>query len=116
MDPWLLSQVRLAERRGILTGKQLSEVQVFALELLAFQEWVDKQNADPSVLTLRRNLSEGAYDDPPTTTSHSAEEDLSAVQWQSPSDNEGVMKEIEMFNQAMAANAHVVVDDEGGWI
>lgn len=107
MDPWLLHQVRLAERRGILTGKNLNEVQVFALELLMYQERVDSTK---EIRQIAESYVDGDEGD--------AEEDLSAVQWQSPSDTgaEEVMGEIEMFNQAMANNSQTVTHDGGEWV
>lgn len=111
----MLNQCRLAERRGLLTGRNLNEVQVFALELLMYQEWLDTQNANGAILKMRQNLADGVYDNQEADEEVDAE-DYEQVQWESPSDNEAVMKEIEMFNETMAANAHVVVDDGGEWI
>lgn len=38
IDSWLLSRLRLADRRGVLTGPHRSVVQVFGLELLLIEE------------------------------------------------------------------------------
>jgi hypothetical protein len=115
----LLNQCRLAERRGLLTGHRLNEVQVFALEVLMYDEWLTKQNATPLVQQVRKAYRDGHFDQTEETDSGEGLEDLSAVQWQSPSDfgEEGVMNDIEAFNKAMAENLHVVVDDQGGeWL
>jgi hypothetical protein len=79
--------------------------------LLQFAEWRERQDLNPDIVEMRRGLSEGIYED-------GGEEDLSAVQWQSPSDTsaEEVMGEIEMFNQAMRDKQVVVTDDGGEWI
>lgn len=119
MDPWLLRQCRLAERRGILTGQHLNVVQVFALEVITFAEWLEKQNSNPVLRRVRRDYADGLYDeDQPSGTDAAGDalEDLSAVKWEAPSDRseEEVMAEIEQFNKAMAENVHQVVAEDGG--
>lgn len=74
---------------------------------------MERQNADPLVQQVRQDISDGLYDGVEGDL-----EDYSAVQWQTPSDlgPEEVMGDIEKFNQAMAANSHMVVEGEGEWI
>lgn len=98
-----------------MQGLRLSEVQEYGLELLMFAENIAKMNeytapfrdyfaANPDKLQMVDDDIVGA-------------EDLSGVQWQSPSDSGEVMDDIELFNQAMAANANMVIDGEGGeWL
>jgi hypothetical protein len=79
-----------------------------------YQEWFDTQDNSPLVQQVRQDLANGRYDEEAGDL-----EDLSAVQWQGPSDlgGETAMDEIEKFNAAMAANSHLVVTDDGGeWI
>jgi hypothetical protein len=78
------------------------------MELLLWQEQVDSNRH--LVLAARTMIEEGDYEG-------TGEEDLSAVQWQSPSDFEGVMDEIEQFNRAMA-DRHIAVgeEEEGAWV
>lgn len=92
-------------------------MQVFALDIVMHAEWIERQNANPVVQRVRREFSEGLWDDEAGSTGSGELEDLSAVKWQSPSDlgdETGVMNDIEMFNQAMAANVHQVVGEDGG--
>jgi len=42
-DPWLEHRLRLANRRGLLTGKHLSRAQEFALDLILVSEAREQQ-------------------------------------------------------------------------
>jgi hypothetical protein len=42
MDPWLETQLRLADRRGVLQGASLSHVQEYAVELLMLADLRDR--------------------------------------------------------------------------
>lgn len=89
-------------------------MQVFALELLEYQEWLNNQNANPRIAEMKQQLGLGGYADDDLVDA----EDLSAVEWKAPSDlgEEEVMNDLEAFNRAMA-NSHVTLaDGDGGWI
>lgn len=93
-------------------------MQVLALEIVIHAEWIAKQNDDPFIRQIRQDYAAGAYDDN-TQEASGAEEDLSQVKWESPSDHggaEGVMSEIEAFNKAMAESHMTVADDGGEWL
>lgn len=101
-----------------MQGHRLSEVQTFGLELLMFAENIYK--GDEMGALIRRYHAEQEDEVAPDLVDDDivGAEDLSGVQWQSPSDSEEVMADLEMFNAVMAANANVVVEgDEGGeWL
>lgn len=84
-----------------------------------YDEWLEKQNASPLVQQVRKSYRDGLFDEEASEDMGEVAEDLSAVKWVSPSDAnaEEVLGDIEAFNQAMAANSHIVVDDQGGeWL
>lgn len=43
MDPWLKTELRLAERQGLLTGRYLSPIQVQGIQVLRLLDEVEKQ-------------------------------------------------------------------------
>lgn len=45
VDPWLKTELRLAERQGLLTGRHLSPVQVQGIQILRLLDEVDRQQA-----------------------------------------------------------------------
>lgn len=102
-----------------MQGLRLSEVQEFGLELLMFAENITKLD---EVAAPARKYFEDHPDELRKMNMVADDivgaEDLSGVQWQSPSDSEEVMDDIALFNQAMADNANMVIDgDEGGeWL
>jgi hypothetical protein len=46
MNPWVHTQIRLAQRQGLLTGVELSPVQTHAVFLLDLAEQVEKSKAE----------------------------------------------------------------------
>lgn len=76
-----------------------------------FDEWLkEQQRRTPLVLAPQTpqyvddDIVEGA-------------EDLSEVKWESPTNNQDVLSEIEAFNRAMANSHMTVAADEGGeWL
>jgi hypothetical protein len=63
MDPWLETQLRLADRRGVLQGPSLSLVQERAVELLLLADVRDRM---PRVRREDLPQAEPAADRPPT--------------------------------------------------
>lgn len=58
----MLGKIRLAERRGLLEGRNLSRVQEFGLEILIINETMDEAMADlqPSAMVPMRPDDDGA--------------------------------------------------------
>ena len=101
-----------------MQGLRLSEVQEYGLELLMFSENMAQLNqiAAPARKYYQDHPEEALTD--LVDDDIVGAEDLSGVQWQSPSDSEEVMDDIALFNKAMAENTSMVIDeDEGGeWL
>ena len=54
MNPWVHTQIRLAQRQGLLTGVELSPVQTHAVFLLDLAEQVEKSKLEDR--SIRRSL------------------------------------------------------------
>jgi hypothetical protein len=61
MDPWVSTQIRLAERQGLLTGPNLGSVQVKAVSLCELMDRVDKTRQSETDLK-QAMLTTGRFD------------------------------------------------------
>lgn len=99
VDDWLRSELRLAERQGLLQGRHLSPVQFHAGIVLNFQDNVDRSGRalddlkrslvsagwKPEVLFPER-FPDAKLEEAPDFTEEGVTFDFSEVDWKSPSD------------------------------
>jgi hypothetical protein len=136
IDEWLKSEIRLADRQGLLTGKHLSVVQFQATYLL---NWLDEgEKSTARLQALKRSLiASGSwrpqdmfpehFDDQATVVDDNPDEELpseadfdySNVEWKSPTDAMGeyetLMAQVAQLTQGKLEESQMRSPDDDGW-
>lgn len=136
VDEWLKSEIRLAERQGLLTGRHLSAVQFQATYLL---NWLDENDKSTAKFeALKRSLVAGGLrrpeelfpehfdgqtkvvdDNPDEELPADADIDYSRVDWKSPADAkdeyEALMAQVSQFSQGRLEEQQMRAPDDDGW-
>lgn len=136
IDEWLKSEIRLAERQGLLLGRHLSIVQFQATYLL---NWLDEtEKSTGKFEALKRALVSGGLrppedmfpehfdnqtkvvdDDPNEELSPETSPDYSNVEWKSPIDAmdeyETLMAQVAQFSQGKLEEQQMRSPEDDGW-
>lgn len=136
VDEWLKSEIRLAERQGLLTGRHLSIVQFQATYLLNWLDENDKSTAKFDALKrslvaagLRRpeemfpehfdGQAKVVDDDPDEELPADVDLDYSRVDWKSPTEAkdeyEALMAQVAQFSQGKLEEQQMRAPDDDGW-
>lgn len=136
IDEWLKSEIRLADRQGLLTGRHLSVIQFQATYLLNWIDETDKSAAGFQALK-RSLIASGSwkpqdlfpehFDDTATVVEDDLSEELpsgadidySKVEWKSPTgakdEYEALMAQVSQFSQGKLDEHQVRVPGDDGW-
>jgi hypothetical protein len=136
IDEWLKSEICLADRQGLLTGRHLSVVQFQATYLL---NWLDENEKSTARLqALKRSLiASGSWrpqdmfpehfddqkavvdDDPDEELPPESDLDYSRVEWKSPTEAmgeyEALMAQVAQLSQGKLDEQQMRSPDDNGW-